>query len=91
MTTTEIATARPQPNAVGELIRALCSSQGRKFGWLAEQMEISRHRLARVMRGEVDMTLREADAAARALNVPLGTFLEEEPDGRVTTSERDSR
>lgn len=54
--------------------------QGRLKGWLAEQLGIGAWRLSRLLSGERSLTLEEAAAAARALGVPIETFLEV-PDG----------
>lgn len=55
--------------------------QGRLKGWLAEQMGIGPFRLSRLLSGERSLTLEEAAKAARALGVPMETFLPEDTDG----------
>lgn len=64
-----------QSKAAAEL-RRLIREQGRLKGWLAEQMSISPDRLTRILGGAA-MTLDEAVGAARALDVPIETFIED--------------
>lgn len=61
-----------------EELARLIREQGRLKGWVAEQMGISRERLSRILSGAA-ITLPEAAAAARALHVPIETFLEDGP------------
>lgn len=75
-------TALSRSKSAAELAR-LIREQGRLKGWLAEQMGISPERLTRLLRGAT-ITLPEAAAAARALNVPLDTFIDERRDTGAT-------
>lgn len=70
-----------EETALARVIR----EQGRLKGWVAEQLGIGAYRLSRLLSGEREMTLREADAAARALSVPIETFL---PGGNKDGDER---
>ena len=56
----------------------LIREQGRLKGWLAKEMGCDRSRLSRILSGDRSMTLTEAARAARALNVPIETFLPDE-------------
>lgn len=56
-------------------LERLRREQGRLKGWLAREMGIDRWRLSKLLSGEREMTLREAQRAAAALGVGIETFL----------------
>lgn len=59
-------------------IARLVREQGRIKGWLAKQIGCDRSRLSRILSGERTMTVEEAARAARALGVPMETFVQED-------------
>lgn len=57
-------------------LRELINERGLKIRWLCAKTGISEYRMARLFQGAV-MSLTEACALSRVLNVPVETFAEE--------------
>lgn len=60
----------------GPIVRRLVDEQGRKYAWVADQLGVSRQLLGRIVAGERDLTIGEAQRLARILGVPVTTFFE---------------
>lgn len=67
-------TPREQP---GEALSRLIREQGRKQVWIAEQLGVDRAVIGRLIRGERELTVREAARLADIFGVPLHTFVPE--------------
>jgi plasmid maintenance system antidote protein VapI len=69
-----------QAESPGSALKRLCQRDGRKQGWVAEQLGLSDSQLSNRVVGRVAFSLLEARELGRIFDVPAETFLHDGDD-----------